>query len=144
VGQTGSRPLAPKDLGFASAYVFGAVCPSAGRAAALIMPICNTLAMNHHLREIGSQVAADAHVVVIGNHGCLRDGLEPVCRRSRLDPLALRGRLGAGFAGSVGGACYLTAVWNARDPRIQKITEIRISGRLQCEDQRTCWPGQCF
>src|SRR6202035_2581338 len=36
-GQTGSRPAAPKDLGFASAYVFGAVCPSEGKAAALIM-----------------------------------------------------------------------------------------------------------
>jgi hypothetical protein len=57
-GQTGSRPAAPKDLGFASAYVFGAVCPSAGKAAALIMPICNTVAMNHHLSEISSQVAA--------------------------------------------------------------------------------------
>jgi DDE superfamily endonuclease len=29
------------------------------------MPICNTLAMNHHLSEISSQVAADAHAVVI-------------------------------------------------------------------------------
>src|SRR6266513_3448655 len=64
-GQTGSRPAAPKDLGFASAYVFGAVCPLEGKAAALIMPICNTLAMNHHLREISSQVAANAHAVVI-------------------------------------------------------------------------------
>ena len=36
-GQTGSRPVAPKDLGFASAYLFGAVCPSQGKAAALIM-----------------------------------------------------------------------------------------------------------
>jgi len=50
---------------FASAYVFGAVCPSQGKAAALIMPICNTVAMNHHLSEISSQVAADAHAVVI-------------------------------------------------------------------------------
>ena len=64
-GQTGSWPAAPKDLGFASAYVFGAVCPSEGKAAALIMPICNTAAMNHHLCEISSQVAADAHAVVI-------------------------------------------------------------------------------
>jgi hypothetical protein len=56
-GQTGGRPAAPKDLGFASAYVFGAVCPSQGKAAALIMPICNTAAMNHHLGEISSQVA---------------------------------------------------------------------------------------
>ena len=64
-GQTGSRPVAPKDLGFTSAYLFGAVCPSEGKAAALIMPICNTLAMNHHLREISRQVASDAHAVVI-------------------------------------------------------------------------------
>jgi hypothetical protein len=34
-------------------------------AAALIMPICNTAAMNYHLCEISSQVAADAHAVVI-------------------------------------------------------------------------------
>jgi len=64
-GQTGSRPVAPKDLGFASAYLFGAVCPAQGKAAALIMPVCNTAAMNHHLSEISSQVAADAHAVVI-------------------------------------------------------------------------------
>src|SRR6202049_579310 len=64
-GQTGSRPVAPKDLGFASAYLFGAVCPSQGKAAALIMPICNTAAMNHHLSEISSQVAAGAHAAVI-------------------------------------------------------------------------------
>src|SRR5713226_8708680 len=43
-GQTGSRPVAPKDLGFTSAYLLGAVCPSQGKAAALIMPICNTAA----------------------------------------------------------------------------------------------------
>jgi transposase len=29
------------------------------------MPICNTVAMNHHLREISRQVASDAHAVVI-------------------------------------------------------------------------------
>jgi hypothetical protein len=66
-GQTGSRPAAPKHLGFgfASVYLFGAVCPSEGKAAALIMPICNILAANHHLREISNQVAAHAHAVVI-------------------------------------------------------------------------------
>jgi hypothetical protein len=35
--------------------VFGAVCPSQDKAAALIMPICNTLAMNHHLSEISTK-----------------------------------------------------------------------------------------
>jgi DDE superfamily endonuclease len=29
------------------------------------MPICNTAAMNHHLNEISSQIAADAHALVI-------------------------------------------------------------------------------
>ena len=159
-GQTGSRPAAPKDLGFASAYVFGAVCPLEGKAAALIMPICNTAAMNHHLCEISSQVAADAHAVVIldgaGWHrsrglvapdnitllelppyspelnpveriwhylrshwlansvfssladimDALRDGLEPICQQPRPGPLALRSRLGRGFARFIAAACY--------------------------------------
>jgi len=64
-GQTASRPVAPQDLGFAAADVFGAVCPSAGKAAALIMPIGNTFAMNHHRSEISRQVATDAHAGVI-------------------------------------------------------------------------------
>jgi hypothetical protein len=145
--------------------MFGAVGPSQDKAAALIMPICNTAAMNHHLSEISSQVAAPRfregrlcacrgdprscrlapesrsrgsrqyHFVGAaalppgaqpgradlalsaqplarqlgvsqpgGHHGCLRDGLEPVCRRSRLDPLALRRRLGCGCTRSVGAA----------------------------------------
>jgi hypothetical protein len=64
-GQTGGRPAAAKDLGFTSAYVFGAVCPGEGKAAAVIMPICNTIAMNHHLREISSQVGAAAHALLV-------------------------------------------------------------------------------
>src|SRR3989440_11300102 len=46
-GQTGSRTAAQKDLGFASPYVFGAVCPSEGKAASLNIRICNTLAIYH-------------------------------------------------------------------------------------------------
>ena len=64
-GQTGGRPAAAKDLGFISAYVFGAVSPGEGKAAAVIMPICNTIAMNHHLREISSQVGAAAHALLV-------------------------------------------------------------------------------
>src|SRR2546423_11307269 len=64
-GQAGSRPAARKDLGLAWAYVFGGVGPLEGKGAALIMQICNPAAMNHHLGEISSQVAADAHAVVI-------------------------------------------------------------------------------
>ncbi len=64
-GNTGGRPTALKDLGFTSAYVFGAVCPAEGKAAAIIMPVCNTVAMNHHLAEIASQLGADAHALVV-------------------------------------------------------------------------------
>ena len=64
-GQTGGRPAAAKDLGFTSAYVFGAVRPGEGKAAAVIMPICNTIAMNHHLREISSQVGTAAHALLV-------------------------------------------------------------------------------
>jgi hypothetical protein len=59
-GQTGSRPAAPEDLGFASADVSDTVCPAADKAA-LILPICNTAVMNHHLSEISSQAATDRH-----------------------------------------------------------------------------------
>ena len=58
-------PAAANDLGFISAYVFGAVCPGEGKAAAVIMPICNTIAMNHHLREISSQVGTAAHALLV-------------------------------------------------------------------------------
>src|SRR5205823_3868994 len=44
-----------------------------------------------------------------GYHVCLRDGVEPVRHRSRLDPLALRGRLGSGYPRSIAAACYRTA-----------------------------------
>ena len=45
--------------------MFGAVCPGEGKAAAVIMPICNTIAMNHHLREISSQVGTAAHALLV-------------------------------------------------------------------------------
>lgn len=61
----GSRPRAPKDLRFASAYILGAVCPIGRKSAAVVMPMCNTEAMNHHLAEISAQVHRDAHGVVI-------------------------------------------------------------------------------
>lgn len=61
----GSRPSAPYDQRTASAYIFGAICPEAGKDAAIVSPVCNTAAMNAHLAEIASQVAADAHAVLL-------------------------------------------------------------------------------
>ena len=53
----GARPSAAKDQRTASAYIFGAICPKDGKGAALIMPRCNTEAMNLHLAEIATQIA---------------------------------------------------------------------------------------
>jgi hypothetical protein len=41
----GSRPRAPRDRGYTSAYIFGAVCPDRYIGAALVMPEVNLEAM---------------------------------------------------------------------------------------------------
>src|SRR5258706_309579 len=45
--------------------IFGAVCPKEGKGAALIMPACNTEAMNLHLAEIAATVAPAAHAILL-------------------------------------------------------------------------------
>jgi hypothetical protein len=52
----GTRPIAPRDQRTASTYIFGAVCPKQRKGAALILPTCNTEAMNLHLAEIAATV----------------------------------------------------------------------------------------
>ena len=61
----GSRPAAAKDQRTKSAYIFGAICPQRGVGAGLVLPRCNTQAMQWHLDEISSQVAPGAHAVLI-------------------------------------------------------------------------------
>ena len=61
----GTRPSAPRDQRTASTYIFGAVCPKEGKGAALILPTCNTEAMNLHLAEIAAAVAPGAHAVLL-------------------------------------------------------------------------------
>src|SRR5471032_3063215 len=61
----GTRPSAPRDQRTASTYIFGAICPKDGKGAALILPTCNTEAMNLHLAEIAEMVAPGAHAVLI-------------------------------------------------------------------------------
>ena len=41
----GTRPTAPKDQRTKSAYLFGAVCPARGVGAGLVLPRCDTQAM---------------------------------------------------------------------------------------------------
>jgi DDE superfamily endonuclease len=59
----GTRPAAPRDQRTASAYIFGAICPRLGKGAGLILPRCNTTAMNLHPAEISAAVAPGAHAV---------------------------------------------------------------------------------
>ena len=61
----GSRPSALKDQRTASAYIFGAIRPKDGKGAALVVPRCDTEAMNLHLAEIGAQIAPGAHAALI-------------------------------------------------------------------------------
>ena len=61
----GTRPSAPKDQRTKSAYIFGAICPARGAGAGLVLPRCNTQAMQWHLDEISSQVSPGAHAILI-------------------------------------------------------------------------------
>ena len=61
----GSRPSAPHDQRTRSAYIFGAICPKYGKPAALVMPWCDTHAMNQHLIEISRNVANNAHAILV-------------------------------------------------------------------------------
>ncbi|HIC27854.1 MAG TPA: IS630 family transposase [Rhodospirillales bacterium] len=61
----GTRPRAPKDQRTKSAWIFGAICPARGVGAALVLPRCNTQAMQWHLDEIATQVSPGAHAILI-------------------------------------------------------------------------------
>src|SRR3954469_1014352 len=65
LGTTGTRPSAPHDQRTASTYIFGAICPGDGKGAALVLPACNTEAMNLHLAEIAAEVAPGKHAVLV-------------------------------------------------------------------------------
>jgi transposase len=61
----GTRPSAPHDQRTKWAYLFGAICPAKGEAIGLVLPACNTEAMNLHLAEISAAVDPGAHAVLI-------------------------------------------------------------------------------
>ena len=63
----GSRPPMVRDNRHDSVYLFGAICHARTIGAAIIMPAANTEAMNEHLKEISTQVATDAHAVLVGD-----------------------------------------------------------------------------
>jgi transposase len=61
----GTRPSAPNDQRTASTYIFGAICPAAGKGAGLVLPRCTTEAMALHLAEIATMVAPGAHAILV-------------------------------------------------------------------------------
>jgi hypothetical protein len=61
----GTRPRAVHDQRTQSAYLFGAVCPALGTGAALVLPACNTEAMQLHLDQIAPAVAPGAHAILL-------------------------------------------------------------------------------
>ena len=69
----GVRPEATHDQRTQSTWVFGAVCPERGTGAALVLPDCNSEAMQLHLDVIADKVTPGAHAIVIldraGWHG---------------------------------------------------------------------------
>ena len=62
--ERGTRPTAPRDQRYQSAYLFGAVCPARGVGAGLVLPHANVHAMNLHLQEISTQVSQYAFAVL--------------------------------------------------------------------------------
>ena len=61
----GTRPRAAKDQRTKSVYIFGAICPARGVGAALVLPRCNTQAMQWHLEEISTNVEPGAHALLM-------------------------------------------------------------------------------
>jgi transposase len=47
------------------AYIFGAICPKKGKGAGLVLPYCDTEAMQDHLAEISHAVDDGAHALLI-------------------------------------------------------------------------------
>ena len=60
----GTRPRQPADQRYQNAYLFGALCPARDTGAALVLPVVNTQAMQHHLAEISATVTPGAHAIV--------------------------------------------------------------------------------
>ena len=72
----GTRPRIAHDQRTQWAYLFGAICPARGTGAGLVLPTCNSEAMQLHLEEMAREVAPGAHAVVLldqaGWHGSSR------------------------------------------------------------------------
>ena len=77
-----------KDQPTASAYIFGAICPALGKATGLVLPFCNTEAMELHLQEIALAVQPGAHAV----RAVQRSLLKTIARTDSRPPSAAANR----------------------------------------------------
>ena len=87
----GSRPTALRDQRTKSAYIFGAICPARGVGAGLVLPRCNTQAMQWHLDEISALVTLGAHaVLIIDRAGWHTTGRLEIPSQHHIDVLATK------------------------------------------------------
>jgi hypothetical protein len=63
--QKGARPRGGRQQGFASAHLFGAVCPERGEGVALVLPGVSTAAMDVFLAELARAVPAGTHAALV-------------------------------------------------------------------------------
>src|SRR4051794_14646331 len=61
----GVRPRGVRQQGFASAHLFGAVCPERGEGVALVLPEVSTAAMQVFLAELSRAVPAGTHAALV-------------------------------------------------------------------------------
>ncbi|HEX8375964.1 MAG TPA: IS630 family transposase [Geminicoccaceae bacterium] len=130
--QKGVRPRGVREHRFASAHLFGAVCPERDAGVALVLPEVSTRAMNLFLAELSRAVPAGTHAVLVldraGRHVSADLVVPPDLTLVRLPPyspelnsvervwLYLRERwlshrvLAGGYEAVVDAAC---AAWNA-------------------------------
>lgn len=63
--EKGTRPRVVKQQQFLYQYIFGAINPSSGASAALILPLVNTECLELHLIEIANTIPDNRHAVLI-------------------------------------------------------------------------------
>jgi DDE superfamily endonuclease len=63
--QKGVRPRGVRQQGFASAYLFGAVCPERDAGVALVLPEVSVAAMDVFLAELAQAVPAGTHAALV-------------------------------------------------------------------------------
>ena len=63
--QKGVRPRGRREHRFASAHLFGAVCPARDAGVALVLPEVSTVAMNLFLAEMARAIPTGTHAVLV-------------------------------------------------------------------------------